>query len=242
MLAAVAATGCGSEYDQPTDEDYDDVAAAVAPLIANDLGARGSVTTATDMALGSNPAWLSFDGSGAAYGAIGDLSWSFEIRCEDSGGREQTFCDDKTAFAAVDAAVAGTLDVPFVFASLSASGSWRLDGLQSDEVRATGDVEFDAETRVTSPFRRAERTLDVALSANYDVIVPVENPKAVRGDGAAQVEASHTWTGPEGDSDSNFLIDLEVSLDGAGGGSLVLDGSARYELNLDNGTVVRIDL
>ena len=242
-LASLTIAGCaGEEYDPPTDDDYDDLAAAVAPLIANDLAPRGSISAATGMALGAAPAWLSFETAGVASGAIGELSWSFDIRCEDAGGRELAVCDDTTDTATVEAAVAGSLDIPFVFASLDARGSWLLEGLQSQRVRAKGSVDIDASSRLTAPFRPAERSLDLTVNVDYDVVIPLGEPELARGGGSARVEAFHTWTAPRGDSDSHFLIDVDVSLDGAGGASLVLDGTAHYELNIDGGTVVRIDL
>jgi hypothetical protein len=242
LVMALIAVGCDDGHDQPTNEDYDDLAAAFAPLVANDLSSRGSMSVAAAMARGAAPAWLSFDASGRARGGLGELSWSVDIQCEDAGGLALAVCDATTDTARAEAAVAGSLNIPFVSASLDASGSWLLEGIQSQRVRAKGAADIDASTQLTSPFRPAQRALQLTASCDYDVVFSLDEPELARGGGSARVEAHHTWTAPEGNSDANFLVDVEVSLDGSGGASLVIDGDAHYELNLQNGTVVRIDL
>ncbi len=67
VLAVVSIAACGSDSDEPTQEDYDDVATAVAPLIAGKMGDTESMGDAIEASIGNLPPGFTRSGAGRLW-------------------------------------------------------------------------------------------------------------------------------------------------------------------------------
>jgi hypothetical protein len=236
-LAALAAVpACASDADVPTQADYDEVAEALAPLVAQDLGAGGTLATVATAARGQSVAALrAAAGATAASGA--SLEWSIEVECRDATGTVQASCNAETDTALVTAGFDGSLELGTYRASLTANGRWSLAGLQSGPVTATGEQVLGAASSFTSTWRNETRTFDLEVSKSYELSFPTLDPRDVRGELSGSVFAHRTRVNPNVDIDKRFDIDVAIELAGDRTAVLVLDGVARYRLDLDTGAI-----
>src|SRR5262252_9540675 len=87
-------SACGQ---QPTEEDYDDVATSVGALVAETSGGEAEAASdAVVVASGDMPAGFSRTGSGLITGRRGTLDYSFEATCKDAAGAVLEDCGELT--------------------------------------------------------------------------------------------------------------------------------------------------
>lgn len=239
-LLATGALACSEDIDEPTQEDYDEVAQAIGPLVAQDVGAQGTIATLNASARGTSVAEFQSLAPSSRSNVGGNLEWSLDVACTDAAGIALDVCDDRTDGAVADASFDGALDLPNYQASLSASGRWTLAGLQSDEVTATGDASLVASSVFTPWWRDEVRTLDLDVDKSYELTFPVADPGAVRGTLSKSVDIRSTRTNENVDIDKRFVIDVLVELPGDRTALVTLDGTARYEVDLETGAVTRL--
>ncbi len=233
LLGSVACSG----VDQPTQQDYDQVAQAIGPLVAQDVGAGGALSTITASARGKSAGAVLPETRTAA---AGDLSWTIDVKCSDAAGAAQDVCNELTDSAIATASFDGEIALPNYQASVSASGTWTLAGLQSTEVTATGDADLTASSTFTPRWNNETRTFDLDLAKSYDLTFPVGDVAAVHGSLHSSVDVQRTRSGGRFEVDRHFAIDVAVELPGDGTAIVTLDGTARYLVNLQTGDVTSL--
>jgi hypothetical protein len=234
--ALLATTGC-KQSDEPTDEDYDDVASAVGALVTNDSGGEtGSMEDSVELASGEMPAGFSSMGSGSFEGLRAGLTYAYTLTCKDDGGATQEACNGETESANLVVDWSGELDLPHYQASVVRSGDWTLSGLQSDTAHFNGHGSFDVDTEFTSFFGDRHRTFNLDYDAEYDDVTWDRPLRRFNGGSIHyQVHAERTRERRGADVEVELDISVDVEFHDDGHATVTLDGSRRYHLDVDTG-------
>ncbi len=239
-LAALA-TACADEPDKPTETDYEDLAQSVAPLIRHELAVDGGATLSAEVAVGDAPFWLSINASGDANGNAGSVKWSLSASCTDGNNVSSGVCTETSTSTQVVSSLDGMLTLPNFSAELSAKLDWSISGLQTETRTAKGQTTIHAVTNSSGILRPVMSSFELDFDAHYDLLVPRDNPGLSSGSVEASIDAHRRVVGANRDSETHFVVDVAVTLDGSGNAILTLDADATFRLDLSSGTLVRID-
>lgn len=241
MAALVALPACG-DGDAPTTEEYDDVAAAVAPLVVGETGDTSSMSDAATAAEGEVPPGFSREVNGEVRGPRGGVTFSYTITCQDASGATQATCDDLTDTASVQVSWNGDIDTARYAAGVSRDGSWTLTGLTGSTAELNGSGTFDLASEFESLNGNRTRTYLLSYAANYDgVQLDTASREAIGGSATFDINAQRTASNQFRDVEASFDIFAEVTFT-ADGATLVLDGTRAYDLVAENGTVVAVQI
>lgn len=239
-LVALLAAGCLDRGDdEPTGEDYDDVAVAVAGLLADDSG--GDVTSMEDVTMlaeGEVPVVMTGDVDGTFTGLRGSLSYTYSLACFDAAGTEQAVCDETTDSAQASVAWSGTVDVPRYRADVSRTGSWTISGLQSATAVVDGSGTFSSDSEFTALYNPVATSMSLDYAATYrGVQIDTATRRIVGGSISYDIDAERTTQFGARTGERMITLDAVVTFNGDGTASLVLDGSRSYTVSLDDGSV-----
>lgn len=234
---ALLATGCQQQSDQPTQQDYNDVASSVGTLVAGGGGELTSIKDSVGTAQGDIPAGFSSSGSGELQGTRGGLSYSYEVLCTDADGVTMAACDATTDSASLVVEWSGRYDGDFWQFEIARTGEWRVTGLQSDVAVFTGDGTFDVSSALQSLDGKSERSFDLSYAASYDIHWDMVAERVIEGTITYDVHAERHAEGQGGEGDAVFDISAEITFDGSGTARLVLDGSHSYDIDIATGLV-----
>jgi hypothetical protein len=238
--ALVTTVGC-KKSDEPTDEDYDDVASAVGALVSNDSGGEtGSMEDSIDIASGELPDGVSQMGSGSFQGLRAGLTYEYSVTCKDAGGAVQEACDAQTDSANLVVDWSGELNLPRYQASVARSGDWTLSGLQTDTAHFSGHGSFDIDTEFTSFFGNRTRTFNLDYDADYqDVTFDRIGREFIGGEIHYDVIAQRTRTRGDTDVEVELVISVDVAFHDDGHATITLDGSRKYDLDVGSGQLAK---
>lgn len=234
---ALGATACG---DQPTNEDYDDLAVSVASVLADDSGSElEAVGDAVDAAQGALPSGMTRSGAGTLTGQRGQLQYTYEITCQDAAGATQAACGDQTTDAArLVLSWTGTIDTARRHADLSRDGDWTFTGLTGEVATLDGDGHFD----IASEFQALTRPLSRSFAFTYDatysgVRIRLADRMPVGGAASYAIHAERTTSRRLRDVEAVFDVTADVSFGEDGHATVVLDGARTYDVDLATGVV-----
>lgn len=240
LAAAIAAPGCAAK-DEPTEQDYNDVAQALGSMVAGN-GSEGEVAemgTVLNISAGDMPEGLTLSGSGSVQGQRGSLDYSFSIDCLDANGDAQAQCDESTDSAAVAVDWSGAIDWATFDASVSRDGNWTLTDIQSGTAVFNGEGNFSFDSEFMSLDGQRTRTFSLDYAANYDdILIDVATHQLQGGTASYSISAARTGSNQFRDVEAEFDIDAVLTFNGDGSATLVLDGSHSYQLDLNNGIVI----
>ncbi len=237
-ILATALIGCAQDDNEPTQEDYDDVATSVGGLVGGGSGEVTSFNDGLSTALGTPPAGFSLSANGQIEGERGGLSFSYEVSCSDASGDLMTLCDDTTDSASLIVDWSGNYDGNLWQFTISRTGDWSITGLQSDAAVFNGQGTFDVTSASQSIDGRVSRTFALSYAASYqDITIDTASENLLGGTIIYNVHAERQVDGRNNEREGEFDITAEVSFDDSGVASLVLDGSHSYRINLATGTV-----
>lgn len=236
-VLALAVTGCQQQNDEPTQQDYNDVATNVGTLVAGSGGELTSIKDSVGAALGEIPAGLSASGSGQLEGTRGGLRFSYEVTCTGADGASMAVCDETTDAASLIVDLSGNYDGDFLQFEISRTGEWHVSGLQSGVAVFTGEGTFDVSVAGQSLDGQSSGTFELAYAASYDIDWDMALEQVIEGTIAYDVHAERHANGQGGSSDAVFDISAEVILSSSDSARLVLDGSHSYDIDLDSGLV-----
>ena len=231
----IVLAGCGS--DEPTSEDYDDIASGLAPVVATNV--QANVELAVELATGATPLSVSVEADGSYGGSYGGLDVQVALSCTDAGGESLAICDESTDAASVEGSFSGDLEIGGWSGNLGATAEWQIAGLTSDTVRATGSAAVHAESDFQSLLTSIERSYMLDVDAEYDLTLDRATLVPTSGSASASVQASRFASSSRSTSEAEFSVDAELTFEG-NTAVLVLDGSATYRLDLDAGTASRM--
>jgi hypothetical protein len=238
--------GCSdSGSSEPTAEQYDDTAQAIASQTATG-GGGGDVASMSDsvnIALGTMPLGFALSGDGRFEGSRLGVEFSYMITCKNLAGVSLGTCDATTNEASVDVNWSGDLTSPNLDASVTRDGSWKVTGLQTNTATFTGDGEFTFDTTLRSIFRPGvTATYSFDASASYEAVkITTDDRKVVDGSASFDLTARHMVSGTNNDVDATFDVQAEIEFHADHTATLVLDGSRNYSLDLATGVVVRVN-
>jgi hypothetical protein len=243
LMAACSSSGDGQTTSSLTAADYDDTAQAVASTTVGD-GNGGEVSAMSDsanIALGVMPFGFVVVAGGEIQGNRLGLDYSLSIACEDASGNSLAQCNAATDRADVNIAWSGALDTSNFDAAVERTGSWTLDGLQSNVISIDGSSTFSYDATLLSIFRpgaRASFSLDA--SADYQAVaIDGATHDAIGGSASFSLDARKVVVGTDADVDKSFSVDADIEFHADRTATLTLDGEHVYTMNLATGIVVR---
>ena len=244
LSGALALAGCLQQDDALTDEDYDDVAVAVGSLVANPSGGElGSFQDSLDMTQSSKDANAVEGASGHEVIIRAGLTYEYFVDCLDAAGTVQSVCDAATTdSAALAVSWSGSLELPTYQGSIARTGEWTLSGLQSGTAELNGQGNFDLESHFQAIYRPVTKDLVLSYQANYNAVqIDMASRTVQSGDITYQISGSRSVTRGDVNRSGEFSLVADVSFDGAGNATLVLDGTRSYTINLSTGAVASTD-
>lgn len=234
---ALAASGCAGG-DEPTQQDYDDVATSVGSLVAGGGGEVASLEDSIDTAHGEVPFGFSSSGSGQFEGTRGGLRYEYEVTCQGADGNLMAACDETTDSASLRVDWSGNYDGQFWQLEVSRTGEWSVAELQTDTPVFNGEGTFDVNSASQSLDGTRSRTFVLSYAASYEDI-RWDKTSGVVASGSIfyEIHAERTVEGEAGEGDAVFDMSAEVVFDGSGTARLVLDGNHSYDIDLGTGAV-----
>lgn len=226
--------------DELSDEDYDDIAAAMSGLLGTSSGGGEVGSMADASAMANSGALANAEGdSGVEIVVRAGLSYEYRIDCFDITGGLLDLCSELTDSADVSVDWRGELDTPRYQSSIQRTGSWSLTGLQSGTAELSGTGSFDIESSFMAIYRDTERTLDLSYDAEYEgVQIDTSSHTVVGGTVRYSVQGSRLTERGDRNRDGNFSVDAEVTFNADSTATLLIDRARSYEVNLDSGEVI----
>jgi hypothetical protein len=228
-----------------TPEDYDDAAQAIATSATGNNGGGGelgAMSYSASIAAGIVPLGFTVSGNGTLTGNRFGLAYNVSIVCEDANGTTLAVCSQATDRAEVDVAWNGTLDTQYVDAVVDRTGSWTLDGLQSNTITFDGASSFSYDATLLSIFRPGVTTsLSFDADAEYDAVaIDSATYDAISGSATFDVSGRKVITGTNADVDKSFAVHAELVFHANRTATMTLDDEYRYTLNLVTGAIIRL--
>ncbi|MEZ4255805.1 MAG: hypothetical protein R3A78_08815 [Polyangiales bacterium] len=228
----------------PSVEDYDDVAVAVANLIANDDGAGGETGSFADAAsMGTGDGAVTVDAEGRFETAHAGLRYSYTIACTDAEGASEDVCGADTRSAHVTVAWSGDLDLPRYDASVERTGDWTL-GIDpgAGEAVFNGEGTFDVSSEFQSFSGSHTASFDLSYAASYGgVVIALDTLRPKSGGIAYDVRVERKRAGPRRTAELSFDVAVDVKFLGGGFATITLDSRYTYSLELATGDLVILD-
>lgn len=235
--ALIGLAACGS--DDPTVEDYNDVASAIAPMVVGDSGDTAAMDDTLNAATGQVPANFNASGSGTLTGQRGSLSYTYNLNCQDDVGAAQTACDTQTDRATVDVTWNGELNTVRYQATVQRTGSWTLTDVTSPTATFSGNGTFDVQSEFQSFDGNRQRTYTLAYTAAYNAVQIDTTTRRPTGGGATfTIDTRRTASNRFRDVEAEFTMTADVTFDAQGNATLVLDGDRTYNLATASDSVI----
>jgi hypothetical protein len=245
LLSTAACSGGVSAYSRPADSnDYDDVAQAIASVVATTDGGGevGSLSDSVDLAEGVMPSGVSCNTSGNFAANRLGLDYQYQLRCKNAAGATLAACGRpaETADAKVD--WSGYLGLPDFSASLQRQTDWSLSGIPSDTVRFAGDGTFAFDSEFRSAFRPVWVNYSLDYTAGYDSVAMQKSVhRAVGGVIHYTITARRRALRDEKTVEATFDMTADLTFGAPEMATLVLDDTHAYTVNTTSGVVGRAD-
>jgi hypothetical protein len=227
--------------NSPTNEEYDEVAAGLGALVSSSDGGGdvGSMSDSVALLTGDVPIGLSAMGSGSFQGLRGGLMYEYSVTCLDASGGTMAVCDATTDSGRLTIAWSGELTTVNFAGSISRTGAFEVTGLQSDVAVFDGEGTFDVDAEWLTLFgTRKSYMLD--YDAQYSSIaVRTSDRVVVSGEARWDVHAARTRERGIRSAEAEYDIEAVLTFDN-GTAILTLDGSHRYNVNVQTGSVTRM--
>lgn len=236
-LLALGAVACGSE--EPTAEEYDDIATIVGALVADEVG--GETEAMEDVAVavaGDEAGPLGFTEEGVFEGERGSVSYRYTLSCRAENGSPVPACGGATAEADIEALVSGHAETLRRTVSFTRQARWTVLGVDAPVRTINGEGSFDLETELTALDRPAARTYRLAVDATYAGIQVRADDQAIQaGRIAYEIAAERTASNRFREVEASFDVTATLVIDEPGSATLTLDGTRTYSLDLTTGVV-----
>jgi hypothetical protein len=233
LISASVLAGC-LPSDEPTNDEYDDVAVAMSSVLVNDDG--GDVTALKEVSLivqSTPPEGLDADGD-VYVGGTASFDYSYTVRCQDTAGSTQDACDDNTDRAEAAVTWSGTLASTRYDTEVERTGAWVLADIQSDVVTFNGDSSFTLDSEFTALYRDLTRAYALDYAAEYDVRY-LRDADALEGTVTFDVHADRHAQRRSTTIEASYDMEATLTFHGDHTATLVLDGVRSYRLDTDTG-------
>jgi hypothetical protein len=239
LSIALTLGACGSQKDELTQEDYDDVATGVGALVATPGGGGEAGAFEDALTISTEGSLETGGGSGGIEIVVrAGLSYEYSAACFGADGAAQESCDETTDSAEVTVDWHGELDTLSYDASITRAGEWSISGLQGDTATLSGSGSFEVSSEFQSLNRDIIRSMHFSYDASYDVALDTATHQAVGGTIRYSIDGERFVRSGSDEKDLEFSVDAEVSFAADGTATLVLDGAHSYTINVETGVVV----
>lgn len=229
-LLVVLVSACADDQEdtstttQPSAEDYAHVAASIAATVAHDGGEIAAMRQAVALAHDRDEAGFVRTADGAYVGAMSGLSYRYDIACADAGGEGLAPCDRTSNHANVTATWTGTSQLADQNVTLDHDATWQLTRMTGAiaHIDGIGHVDYQTQTFGT--------LYSYGYDASYHVVV--NDVRAIEGAIQFTITGTHAGKG-----NAQYTMTGEVTFLPDDTGTLVLDDSHHYALQLATGEV-----
>jgi hypothetical protein len=225
--------------DAASANEYDDVAQNVGTSAAAPNG--GDMNAMMDLVLigsGDLPLGMSVDANGHVAGAWGGITYDFAITCRDGEGTILAGCTTRTQIADAKVDWSGTLAVLGITTTMDRHGDWSMINLQEPSVKLAGNGSFSYDSTITNAQTQASAAYHFDYDAAYmSVFIDKSSRLATAGEIQYDITAQKT---ADGQAPRSFSIHADVTFNGDGTATAVLDDTYRYTLDLKTGAVLKI--
>ncbi|MEO9183885.1 MAG: hypothetical protein ABI467_10370, partial [Kofleriaceae bacterium] len=236
---SVSLVACSASGDLASASEYDDVAQHVATSIAGPNS--GDMTAMMDVVLigsGDLPLGMSIDADGDVGGAWGGITYNFDITCRDGQGTILATCNSRTQIADVAVDWGGALTLPGFTTSMARHGDWSMIDLQEPSVKLAGNGSFSFDSTIVNPQTRTSTAYHFDYDAAYmAVFIDKTSRLATAGEVQYDITAENT---ADGQAPRSFAIHADVTFNGDGTATAVLDDTYRYSIDLTTGRVAKL--
>jgi len=234
LLACSSSSG-----DAASSVEYDDVAQNVGTSAAAPNG--GDMNAMMDVVLigsGDLPLGMVLAANGHVAGDWGGISYDFEITCRDGQGTILSTCNTRTQIADVKVDWGGTLSLPSFTTSMDRHGDWSMMNLQEPSVKLAGNGSFSYDSQITNPQTQKSAAYHFDYDAAYmSVFIDKASRLATAGEIQYEITAQKT---ADGEAPKTFQVHADVTFNGDGTATAVLDDTYRYSINLTTGAVIKL--
>ena len=239
-LVACTSNSNGSTSSDISADEYDDIAQNVGTSTASQSG--GDVTAMSDVALiasGTLPLGFALSADGSVNGTFLGITYDFSLTCSDAQGTNLPTCGSATQLADVKVDWSGALQLPNFSTTMDRHGVWSLMNLQDPTVKLAGTGTFSYDSSITNPATTVTAAYHFDDDASYAaVLVDKQTKLATAGEIQYDISASKTVTGQAA---RTFSLNADITFNGDGSATIVLDGAHHYKLNLTTSVVIKID-
>lgn len=245
MLVGCAAllwfgAGC-SDTDEPTEDDYDNVAQALGSVAATDDGGGevGSMIDVSAIVTGTDRIGIEVKASGSFSGTRAGLTYDYDVTCADSAGKALNPCSSETDSAKVNVKWSGELATPVISGAVSRAGMIEISDIQSGTVTINGAGNLTVDAHFDALLRDASADYHLSYEANYDDLRVQRAPaKVLSGSITYALDVQREAKNRARESSAHFEIDAELVFQD-GSAKLTLDGDHSYMVSA-TGAVAKV--
>ncbi len=231
--------GCQKE---PSQQDYDDVAAGVAALVAPSTGGGGEVGSMSDavvLSLGQSADGITATGSNSHMGTHAGLQYMYTLTCQNALGMVMDACSPLTNTAHLALAWSGSVTLPKFQGSVERTGDWTVASLQSAISTFNGTGTFDVSASYEG-IGGVTRTFALTYTAQYKELQYRKlDHRLIGGSIRYDIHAERKRTGVVTRTEAKFDMEAVITFSDQATATVVLDGKRTYQLSLVTGQVVR---
>jgi len=217
MVAACADAPARTTDDEPSEDDYADVATSLGTTAAHEGDEVSTMRAAAALARGHVPTGLVRGSDGAFRGQQAGRAYQY------------TLVDQTATTAEVTSTWSSDLDLPALAVSLTHDAAWQLSGITPSvaHVDGTGSLSYDT--------RDDASTYHYQYAATYHVVV--DDTRAIGGAITFAIHGDRAQAGAH----HRFTITAQLTFAPDDTAELVLDGARHYRIALATGVVTDLD-
>ena len=219
MITACADAPPRATDDEPSEDDYADVATSLGTTAAHAGDEVSTMRAAAALARGDVP-------TGLVRGSDGTFQGS-----SDGRAYQYTLVDQTSTSAEVTSTWSSDLDLPQLAVSLAHNAAWQLSGITPSvaHVDGTGSLSYDT--------RDDASTYHYQYAATYHVVI--DDTRAIGGTIAFAIHGERTQMRSQ--ASHRFTINAQLTFEPDDTAELVLDGARHYRIALATGVVTDLD-
>ncbi|MEO1230153.1 MAG: hypothetical protein AAFZ18_14720 [Myxococcota bacterium] len=233
-LAAASFSACAQE---PSDEDYNDIASAIGALTADGSGAETDMLEdVADLASGV-ASGLTESAGGMWTGTRGGVRFAYAVECRDSEGAVLVRCEGARS-ASVRSEVEGNVTTARRDGSFRTTRDWDLTGIGTGKVTFNAEGTLSSQAQFMALIRPEMRSWMLEASVEHvDVVWDASVDQIASGTILWEISAERERTTRNRSVETSLRASGELIFLGNRAAQLTLDGTRVYSVDLIGGTV-----
>ena len=220
--------------DVALEQDYDDVATALASVVQ--IPADIAIADGINMAYGIAPAGFTNTSTGVWSGTRDTIAYTYTYHCEDVGGGDTYTCGPGTDHIHWEVAANGTAAMSaFAMNEDKLTTHWHIRDIDENQPRVEDIGRFLITGRVLADNARLQLTID----ATWTHVRFAPQPSLPFDGSIALTIAGHRSRPASTPTDRDFTMTAAIAFT-AGPATITLDGTRTYSVDMATGAVTRI--